>query len=595
MAVPNWTWPASGSARASALVPYAAGMAVADWSAPQVWPYSLASGAFSPAVSFGAGPPGLCGAVADPSGGLYCLSYTGTLFHLTSGGASGAISGTVGSFASGQVYVGLASGSLSGACFAIAASGYFYATSGAASGIFGAPAWFAAVDSNFLYTLLPSLSGVGTWTFSGAHSGLITLPTALQSPMAILKGSTQLAVGGWQPAPSLSGAAAAALDPQSLTTMLAVGSGRALLWTAPSRFADAWSQSQALTGLANLAAVAWRPDGAQALAASLASGAVQVLGYSGGSVSLAQTLGVSGACSIAIAGNSVSALVCQSGQAQAMPLAYAGGTWATGAAVTGLAGIVAAAPNGPSGAFVACTAGLALLTMSGGAWAVQSTTALPFAPQVLAVDSFGQAYPAGASGTVALVSSGGALLASGTASLSGTITGIAVQQGRIVLAVPGQSEMSIMALSAPGVLSAQGTASLTLSGTVGLALSATTLFAMGSGATQTYGFSGAPFSLTQVMSGAVGLYSGGTWTTTPLGIGHVPSALAFDPSGNLQVATIQNTWWTLTSGGVVSASGIVPQASGQAQTVPLGTSALLASGTALYAATSIAGNLIQLK
>ena len=48
-----------------------------------------------------------------------------------------------------------------------------------------------------------------------------------------------------------------------------------------------------------------RIDGIQALATSLASGAVQVLNYGGSSLSLVQTLTVSGAVGVAIAGDSV--------------------------------------------------------------------------------------------------------------------------------------------------------------------------------------------------------------------------------------------------------------------------------------------------
>ena len=71
----------------------------------------------------------------------------------------------------------------------------------------------------------------------------------------------QLAVAGWNPALPLSGAAAAAMDPQDPTRMLAVGSGFALQWKVAAPYADSWAQVQAISGLADLVSVAWSPDG----------------------------------------------------------------------------------------------------------------------------------------------------------------------------------------------------------------------------------------------------------------------------------------------------------------------------------------------
>jgi len=124
-------------------------------------------------------------------------------------------------------------------------------------------------------------------------------------------------------------------------------------------------------------------------------------------------------------------------------------------------------------------------------------------------------------------------------------------------------------------------------------LSDTTLFVMGAASTTTYGFSGTPFVLTSPVSGAVAQRVGGSWISTPLGVGQTPMAICYDQSNNLRVATSQNTLWTITSGGTVLSSGAVPQYSTQPQSVPLGISSLLAFGAGVYGATSLSGTLVQ--
>ena len=447
MTIPAWFWPASGSARGVALVPYAAGVAVADWSTAQIWPFSPAVSGFLPPISLASGVPGIGAALTDAAGNIWALTYTGGLYSLTTGG----ISNLIKTFPSGLTYVGLTSGGPSGFVYAVASSGQYYAHSGAFSGVFGSAAWFAASDTNYLYSLIPAASGLGRVPFSGGSSGVIALPAAVKTPTVLLHSGSTVTVGGWQPAPLLGAAVAAALNPAVPTFMLAVGSGAATIWTAPAPLADAWSLSGVLSGLANLNAVAWRPDGAQALATSLVSGLVQVITYATGTVTLTQTgIAISGACSVAVAGDSLHALIAQSGQAQATSLYYSGGGWITGTAVTGLSGIVAVAALGPSGICAVYSSGtsgaLSILKRAGNlTWNVASTATLNFVPTCLTVDYFGRPFVAG-SGSVAQFTSGGAVYAQG--SWTGAVaTAIAVQQGRVVVACPGDSLIRIFGLS----------------------------------------------------------------------------------------------------------------------------------------------------
>lgn len=600
MTTPAWFWPTSGVARGSAMAALGSGFAVADWTACRVWPFSPASGAFGSAVTLpgvSAVYPGIVGIAPASSGRAYALNAVGQLWTVPSEGVfpSGYVPQVIP--APSGIWTGLAAGGPSGLALMVASSGYFTDSAGSVSGNFNrAPALYAVADANSLYTLLPSVPAVGTATLPGGVTGTIALPAALALPSCLaLSGSASgdvIAVGGWQVAPPLPGSASAALNPMFPTYMIGVGPGTAQLWSAPVQYSDAWSLIQTVTGTANLNATTWRPDGVQALATSVSSGVVQAFTLGGSALSLAQTLAVSGACSVAVAGDSLHALVAQSGQAQATPLLFSGGVWAAGAAVTGLAGITALSMISTTGAYAACTAGLVPLILSGGVWAVSgSAIGLGFAPKVLTTGIYGGTFVAG-SGAVAQVISG-SVVTSGSWP-GGTPTAIVVQQGRVIMTVPSDGLLRMFAVSGPGLMTQQSSTALTSGAGVGLGLSTTSLFVCGSGSTPMFGFSGTPFQLTVPYAGAVGVYVSGTgWTTTPLGTGHKPSALAFDASGNVQVVTQQNTWWTL-SGGTVTASGVVPQYPGQLQSVPLGPSALLPYGGHLFCATSLAGVLVEL-
>ena len=581
MALPSYVWPASGAAaRGSAIVPFGSGVAVADWTAPKVWPYS-GSHFQLPIILASAATPGLSAAVTDGASGLWTVSYAGTLYHVPpSGGfASQAMP-------AGPVYVGCA---IAGAAtYVLASSGTVLTSAGTVLGGFPTPALALVGSGSVLAALLPA-SGLGTMTTAGV-TGLVTFPAGLTVPSCLAMAvGTPVAVGGWQSAAALAAANAAALSPTDTTAMVAVASGSAIVWRAAAGLTDAWAATQTLAGLVNNTAMAWSFDGFHVMTASPASGVVQVLSYAAGTLALTQSLSVSGACGVAFGPDSLHALIAQSGQAQALPLVFSS-TWASATAVTGLAGITTLMAYN-SGAVAAYTNGLAWLNLASGVWSVGSTTTLGFTPSLLAQDPFLNVY-AVASGQLAVVNNTGTVVGSGV--FSGLPTGLAVQPGRVILSVPAANTLYSLGTVTAGSWTQQASAALSLGASVGLAVSQTTLFAMGSASTVTYGFSGTPFVLTSVISGAVAQLSGGSWTVTPLGLGNTPSAVGYDVSGNLRVLTTENTQWSVATSGTVLSSGSVAQIVQQAQSVPLGLSALTVAPTGIYAATSIPGLLINL-
>lgn len=533
-------------------------------------------------------------AAIDASGGVFAVAWGGNFWHIAS---NGSVTGAVTPLASGEVWTSAAF--MAGSGVAMSSSGTVAKlTTAGSSGSIGAWAHptnnLVASGSSAVAALMPSGALVVTMTSGGVSGSITALPTAVGIPacLSVSSGANLAAVGGWQTAPALSGMASARLDPQVSTTMLAVGSGSVVIWTAPGALSEAWLQTQALSGLANLNSVAWRPDGSQALATSVVSGDVQVIAYIASVMSLAQTLAVSGACSVAVAGTSINALVAQSGQAKLATLTYSGSTWTTGTAVTGVTGVTAVASVGPSNVAANYSGGVVLLGLTGGLWSINQFVPLGFAPSALTVDPFLNIYAAG-SGALGVISSGGTVLGSGAWS-GAAPTAIAVQEGRVILAIPSDGLYRIFAQSAPGAWTQQNSQALALGTTVGLGLSNTVLFAMGSGATNTYGFSGTPFTLTPVTSGAVSQWNGSSWTTTALGIGHNPSSIAYDSSGTVWVSTVQDTYWNLATSGTVLSSGAIPVFSGQTQITPMGASAICPASGHVYIATSLAGTLVEI-
>ena len=562
-------------------------MAVPDWTAPTVWPFqSFPSPQFQPGITLATGTPGLAAACVDGASGLWALSWTGNFWRVLANGSL-AVTGTL---PSGAVYVGAAAAGSTP--YFVAASGRVYSSGATQIGLWPTPAWFLAATGTTLSTVLAA-SGIGLMNANTGATGLIALPAAITTPSCLVMGA-QLGIGGWQTAPPLQGAAAAALDPQVPTALMLVGNGFVRVWTAPSVFSESWTTTQTVTGVANLTGLSWRPDGTQFLATTAASGgAIQVITDTAGVLSLSQTLLIASATSVAVANTSVNAIVAQSGSTSLTTLTASAGVWTSGAVLNALSGMSTIVPYGSTGAVSNYGFGVAFINLTTGGWVLGSTIPLSFVPSVVTVDAFNTVYAAG-SGNVAAISPTG-VAGLGTWAGGGNPTGIAVHQGRVILAVPANNALYIFGQTAPGTWSQETSAALSLGSQVSLAQSTAQLFILGSGSTIVQGFSGLPYVLTPIRTGAASLWNGTGWTTATLGIGHVPSAVGFDAGGNLVVATIQNTQWTISPSGVAISSGAIQQYAGQTQAVPLGVSALLASGGGLYAATSISGVLEQIK
>lgn len=561
---------------------FGGGIVIADWTTPSLWPFS-GTAVTSPIV-LATGTPGLSAVATDGTLGVWAVGYNGGFWHYALGGllASGSLPG-------GSIYIGCAT--VGGSGFFVNVSGHVYSSGSTAIGIWPTPTATMISSGTTLFGLLAA-SGIGTMQQGTGVTGLITLPTAITTPscIALASAGLPLAVAGWKTAPTLSGAVAGAFNDQTDLSVVGVGNGFAVIWTAPAPFSDAWTQTNALTGLANLSNVVWRPDGFQVMAVSSAAAELQMLNYVTGALSLNQTLAVPGAIAVAPASDSLHALVAQSGLASALPIVFSTGAWSTGVAVTGVSGITNIVSFGPSGAVASTASGITYFTLATGTWSITAHINLGFIPSVLTVDQFNVVYAAG-SGSVA-VCSGATVLGSGSWA-GGQATSIVVQEGRVLIAVPSpDNALYIFGQSGPSTWTQMTSAALGLGTPVDLTLSDSTLFVMGAASTTTYGFSGTPFTLTPVLSGAAAQWNGSSWTPTILGIGHSPSACGFDASGNLRVVTTQNTYWVINATGGVNASGQIAEYTGQFPNVPLSVSCMSPFASGMYYGTSLPGVLL---
>lgn len=451
------------------------------------------------------------------------------------------------------------------------------------------------------YSFLPVSQKIGNINSSGV-TGVIALPASISAATALatpITADTTIAIGG-QSNFALSGAAAYALDPATGTQMLGVGSGRAIVWNATSTInTDAWAQGQVLTsGVANLAAVAWLPNGTQALASDPASGVVQVFQYAASVLSLVQTLTVSGAGALAVLPSNTDALVCRSTSNQVLPLYVSGASWTASGTALSLTAPNAIATLGSGAAAVGYASGVALLTQTAGVWAITATGTTNILPTAMTTDLFGNVLLAGSGGAFAVIASGNVstLLSSGVLSGGGAPTAAAWSQGRWFLATPAVSGVYVLGLSAPNTWTQQASG-LTVSGTpAGIAIGGTTVFTGSmAGGTPLFCLSGAPYALVPVQQGFVGVWNGSVWATGSLGAGVIPSAIGYDTSGNVNVACVNNTTYSFSTAAALLSSGTVAPYTGQLVNIPLGLSYLFVSGGSLYASTSLAGAVAQLR
>ncbi len=229
MSIPSWFWPASGAtARSVAVAAYGAGMAVADWLTPTLWPFSSTS--FGVPVVLGSGTPGISDLATDASSGVWAIGWGGTLWHQPAAGSA-----TSGQMPSGQRTDLYGCTIVGTSAYVMSSSGVVYTTGGTAVGHWPVTGGRIRILRHDLGSAASGLRP-GNDDFGRRHR-LIAFPSGIVNPTALFMASgLPTAMGGWQNARALSGAAAAALSPVNPNVM--VESAQAEQWygARPARY-----------------------------------------------------------------------------------------------------------------------------------------------------------------------------------------------------------------------------------------------------------------------------------------------------------------------------------------------------------------------
>lgn len=563
--------------------------------------YTFTSGAINPTTISGQAYFGFVGAISGASSGAYILPFSGALGFYSSGGVL-----TSYTTPSGYVFTGLAE--VSGVPYLIEALGHVFTLSGSTVIGFGQygsysssgyssvaaisefaisefnmtvnqqvlPAIGLVAVNNILYTILSPGSGVGSMTVSSAVTGLVQTPMTM--PMALAASGSLLAVCGWSPVSIASGFSAMAFNPSNLLTFVGANPSVSGLTTWSSDASGNWSFGTLTSGAGNTQGLAWVSGANTLLAADPTSGVVRVYTYSFGSLSLAQTLVVSGATAIAITSNGSNALVCSPGANTITPLTVSGSGWAVSGSVS-LANPLSLVMSNNTQAFVGYASGVSKLTLSGGAWSASGVLSLPFPVSAIGLDTTGNIIAAGVSGASGFIYTQGS-----TGTFPDGADGILYQQGQYFISDPSNSYIHVFGLVA-GTLIETGGMSVP-AGIAGLYTDGTSIYAPATASTSIYYLS-APSTLSPRRAGEVSVYNGSSWASTLLKEGQQPTAITFDPSGNVTATTLENYIYTISfSGGVIS-SGVVTQFSGQPQSTPLGLSSLLWQSGKLFGTSSL--------
>lgn len=616
----SYLFPTSGTSRAVSLTPWNQGLLYPEWDQPTLWYWNNAAltSTTIPVTSGG----GFSSIAVDGSGIAWAPQYYGNIVSFYPGNTFGvwpsfndvilgvAYVATYNSLyylgATGNIYTNY----LSGAPLLSQTGGILLsqtgqpllsqAISGAVIGKYGsAPSWYFPTSGTTLFTLLPSLNAVGTFSLTAQNSGVsgfITAPNNIQ-PLCLTASAaaSSIAIGGMTNAAlpvNYTTLAGNIVSP--VITAINSGSSQVDIYSAVSW--PLWTLSQSVTATSKPTNVAWNPTGLQFAVSDSTANAVSVFNYIFNIASLSQTLTVTGATQLSFISQNSLAIV-QPNAITAYGYSIVNG-WEFANTVS-LSGVTSLATSLPSQAIAGFTSGLAFLATSpiGTTLNISSLSALPFTPSAVGSDQLSLNCAVGSQGSSGWLSIFQGQSLAATFSWPGSGASVAVYRDQILVADPSIPGLRIFGyfINQYRLISVITSVPTGLSQIIVTPVTqyylGSTVFAVGTSGVYEYQFV-SPWVVVNLPNGAVANYTSGAWTTTTLGVYQQPTAVAYDISGNLKVATVQDTLYTISpTGGIISQEALPPY-TGQASGVPLGISSMVVSGGALYGSSSLNGSLV---
>ena len=547
---------------------------------------------------------GYFGAAADGTQGLWVSANAGILTYLPfSGTASGFV---VALAASGEALVGLAvAGVATGGnnAYAVGADGQVFITSSASpssvttlSPGFNTLCKGATTDGINLYTTNPATSNIGIMSLAGHAFSTVAGVFSRPGIIAASPTPTAVASAGWSLAVLASGAIDFVAAPNSMSTLAAFANSSNVALLAGND--PTWNISSVATGITSCAGIAWNPDGSQVLA-SVATG-VTVYGIVAGALTFRQTINFGGAGSIGVTSDGKNALVCAASGNTVKVLVNTLDIWSSGTpfSVTNPTSVLMV---GASSAWIVSNTNVYPATRAGNIWTLGTALPLGFTGVALGQDAYGNVYVTGGTGTSGHLSmiSLNAIVSTVSWSGAGYGIGITCAEGQVaVLLSDNQTIRTFSGLN--NAVTSQGV--ITSTAPTGCSFMGSTpesVWLCGSSA-MWQGLWSKPYTISRYRVGQVQLYDGSGFGSYALGIGHDPSALAWDASGNFWCATTENDLYSFA--GTRSGSNLtlltyenIPVYAGQVATTPMGISSLTWFQNGLYASTLFPGALIQVQ
>ena len=534
---------------------------------------------------------GFSSVCSDGNNGAYLLQTGGDLVALSSGMVV-----TSYSLPPNTTYSSIAL--LSGSPYILSgSSGQFYTLSGstvvATNVTLSTPCSFLVSNGSNLYSLQPSSSELVEVSFSTSISGTTTtITTPMTIPSCVAVSGTTVGVGGYSYTSVASGFTKieAYVSNSATDYILGIVSGTVAVMSTVS---GEWVVSASLDIGGSLSNLALTPDGTQALITDTTNGYLYVIDVTNISLTQAQKLTLAGAGDISILPSASQAIIVQPSQNLVSSYINNANVWSFNTSFSLTNPTVVHAYDNDS-IVVKDSSGLSWYQYGGSTWNLLNSYDITYPVTDIIQDSLGNFYVTTTTssgtnqGSLYVFSPAYALLSS--ISWSGSANAVRIEQGQVAILDSSAGYIRVATLLSDSTLVL--VTSTPLAGVQAITQAERSFIVAKESEVLFYEW-GPPYTLIQRRDGYCGLYSGSTWTTVLLGQYVVPTALAFDSSGNLWIATNTNTLFEISSSGTILSQTTISSAPNQPSNVPIGISSLGWWNGHLYGTSSLSSNFIK--